>query len=490
MVSRFCWSCLSGLRQTPRVALLPRVQPTTAASSFHTSAARYANPPKKKTNVMDTGPKYRQSKSARMKKKTVVDRGKPPAPGERKAARKRIVLSNANALEVPGMQELSEATMADARLTGSVVSLSSTLIDSLRAVQAFKPTQGWSIFRRPATVLRRETIEMGQLINRITEGPEKGLSVKKIVTGVRGSGKSVHLLQAMAMAFLKNWVVFTVPDAQDLVIAHTQYAPLPDTNPTLYVQNQATSALLLRTALANKSVLENLKVSQEHKGLPVQSGMNLEQLARLGVQDPSISWPVFQALWSELTTVEGRPAILVTVDGLAHWMKDSNYRSAEFKPIHAFDLVFVRHFISLLQPGRTRPALPNGGLLLYATSGSNSPSVYSFQIGLSQLEARRNGVNPSSPEYPQPNPYVKSDSRVLDVFAPHKPTNPKEGALELDTLGGLSRHEARGYMEYFARSGLLPERITDEWVSEKWTLAGGGIIGEMERLGRRIRAMV
>ena len=216
MVSRFCWSCLSGLRQTPRVALLPRVQPTTAASSFHTSAARYANPPKKKTNVMDTGPKYRQSKSARMKKKTVVDRGKPPAPGERKAARKRIVLSNANALEVPGMQELSEATMADARLTGSVVSLSSTLIDSLRAVQAFKPTQGWSIFRRPATVLRRETIEMGQLINRITEGPEKGLSVKKIVTGVRGSGKSVHLLQAMAMAFLKNWVVFTVPDGKFL----------------------------------------------------------------------------------------------------------------------------------------------------------------------------------------------------------------------------------------------------------------------------------
>lgn len=247
---------------------------------------------------------------------------------------------------------------------------------------------------------------------------------------------------------------------------------------------------MLRTALANKSVLENLKVSLEHKGLPVQSGMNLEQLARLGVQDPSISWPVFQALWKELTTVEGRPPILVTVDGLAHWMKDSNYRSADFKPIHAFDLVFVRHFISLLQPGRTSPALPNGGLLLYATSGSNSPSVYSFQIGLSQLEARKKGVNPSSPEYPQPNPYVKTDSRVLDVFAPAKPTNPKEGALELDTLGGLSRHEARGYMEYFARSGLLPERITDEWVSEKWTLAGGGIIGEMERLGRRVRAMV
>ncbi|KAL1962019.1 hypothetical protein VTN77DRAFT_663 [Rasamsonia byssochlamydoides] len=501
MVSHFCWGCLSGLRQTPR-ALLPRPPSClpSATAAFHTSAARYANPMKKKSNSMEGPPKYRQAKSARMKKKKVIEKPKPPAVGERKALRKRIVLSNANALEVPGMQDLSVETMVDSRLRGSVVGLPVAMLDQLRAVQAFKPTQGWSIFRRPGTVLRRETLEMGRLFERISDGPEKGIVVKKIITGMRGTGKSVHLLQAMAMGFLKKWVVFTVPEAQDLVIAHTAYAPLPDSKPTQYVQKDATSALLLRTALANKEVLSELHISQEHPALKafVRPNMNLEELARLGVQDASIAWPVFQALWSELTATEAkvnekefkpRPPMVVTVDGLAHWMMDSKYRSADFEPIHAHDLVFVKHFLSLLQPGGAKPTLPNGGILLYSTTASNNPTVYTFEVVLKQLAARQRGVDPSSPDFPRPDPYAKVDERVLNLFdsAVSKPQSPREKALELQTLGGLNRDEARGFMEYFARSGILREKVTEEWVGEKWSLAGGGIIGEMEKLGRRLR---
>ena len=56
---------------------------------------------------------------------------------------------------------------------------------------------------------------LGRLIDNISGDSEgKGQVVKRIVTGVRGAGKSVHLLQAMAMGFLKNWVVFTVPDSK------------------------------------------------------------------------------------------------------------------------------------------------------------------------------------------------------------------------------------------------------------------------------------
>lgn len=141
------------------------------------------------------------------------------APGERKAMRKRIVLSNPNALEVEGMNDLSVETMVDSRLRGTVLGLPLPMIDQLRAVQAFKPKQGWSIFRRPGTVLRRDTIEMGRLFEEIsgeTENSKKGKVVKKIINGTKGSGKSVHLLQAMAMGFLKNWVVITVPDGEYL----------------------------------------------------------------------------------------------------------------------------------------------------------------------------------------------------------------------------------------------------------------------------------
>lgn len=60
--------------------------------------------------------------------------------------------------------------------------------------------------------------------------------------------------------------------------------------------------------------------------------------------------------------------------------------------------------------------------------------------------------------------------------------------MELQTLGGLTRDETRGYLEYFARSGLLREPINEQWVGEKWSLSGGGIIGELEKLGRHVRS--
>ncbi|EED18255.1 mitochondrial ribosomal protein DAP3, putative [Talaromyces stipitatus ATCC 10500] len=518
MVSQLCWGCLSttGLRQTSRALLHPQYRQLaakTTTSLFSTSAIQYANPLQKKSRSMEGSPKFRESKSARMRKpkKATTDRGRPPLVGERKALRKRIVLSNTNALEVPGMQEFSEETMVDSRIRGSVLALPVPMITQLRALQAFKPSQGWSLFRRPGVVLRRETLEMGRVFEGIsTEGPEKGKVVKKILTGKKASGKSVHLLQAMAMALLKKWVVISVPEPQDLVIAQTAYAPIPDTNPVQYVQEQATSELLQRTVLANEEVLSKLHVALEHPELKslIRPKMTLDELARLGIQDVTISWPVFQAFWAELnatapptkdtddkakSSFEPRPPVLVTVDGLSHWMQDSKYRNADFKPIHAHDLAFVKHFLSLLQPASSnnnnnKPQLPNGGILLYATSGSNNPSVPSFDIALDQLAARQQGIAESSADFPEPDPYAKIDNRVLNLFK--QASTSKSSSLELQTLGGLSRSEARGFMEYFARSGILQEKITEEWVSEKWSIAGGGIIGEMEKLGKRLRTVL
>src|SRR5699024_8563764 len=79
--------------------------------------------------------------------------------------------------------------------------------------------------------------------------------------------------------------------AQELVNAHTGYAPLDESQPTVYVQNDATAALLSRTVAANEKVLSGLKVSQEHPALKsvVKPGMTLDGLARLGMQDPAIA---------------------------------------------------------------------------------------------------------------------------------------------------------------------------------------------------------
>lgn len=253
--------------------------------------------------------------------------------------------------------------------------------------------------------------------------------------------------------------------------------------------------MLNRTVEANRDVLAGLRVTQKHpalKGLTPSS--TLEDLAKLGFSDAALAWPAFQALWTELTATaaapgleknfQPRPPMVVTVDGLAHWMNESAYRASDFTPVHAHDLVFVKHFLSLLESGSS---LKNGGMVLYATSTSNNPSSYSFEVALDQLAARQEGVDVSSPDYPQPEPYSKADTRVLDVFKPQKPSG-KEGALELQTLGGLTREETRGYLEYFARSGLVREDVNEKLVSDKWSLSGGGIIGELEKAGRHVRA--
>jgi len=80
-------------------------------------------------------------------------------------------------------------------------------VDSLRAVEAFKPGQGWSFFRRPACLVRKENVELAQIIDR-----PGGKTTRKIICGEKGVGKSVLLLEAMAMAFMKGWIVVNIPE--------------------------------------------------------------------------------------------------------------------------------------------------------------------------------------------------------------------------------------------------------------------------------------
>lgn len=101
-------------------------------------------------------------------------------------------------------------------------------------------------------------------------------------------------------------------------------------------------------------------------------------------------------------------------------------------------------------------------------------------MAIKQIEARSSGIPETSPEYPHPDPYLNPDQRVLDLF--------KDRDIKHQELKGLSKGEARGLMEYFAQSGILREQVNDNWVGEKWSLAGGGVVGELERLGRRLRA--
>jgi small subunit ribosomal protein S29 len=134
---------------------------------------------------------------------------RPPAVGERKAMRKRIVLSNTNAFEV--QEELTAQNIAELCSRCKVFSLPAPVVDSLRAVEAFKPNQGWSMFRKPSVLWRDESVQLAHQINAVNAQGKQDTR-RLLLAGEKGSGKTVMLLQAMAAAFVKEWVVVNIPD--------------------------------------------------------------------------------------------------------------------------------------------------------------------------------------------------------------------------------------------------------------------------------------
>lgn len=164
-------------------------------------------------------------------------------------------------------------------------------------------------------------------------------------------------------------------------------------------------------------------------------------------------------------------------------MRNSEYLSAEVKPIHAHDLTLVRHFVDHLSG---KKQLPNGGIVLGATSKSNARSSPSMDFCIQVAEAKQ--FTPDN--VPEFNPYMNFDVRVMEALKDlNIDSNGIKGSKAFDVikLNGLTKDEARAIMEYYAESGLVRHAVNDVFVSEKWTLAGMGNIGELERSAIRLR---
>jgi small subunit ribosomal protein S29 len=467
--------CLRGFSQLsidavahPARALHPR------AALFSTSAARHATAPKRK-GMIAAPKKGVKSLNTKKSKKATADTAKRPGQGERKALRKRIVLSNNNALEVSSLKDLSKDNVFSEQNEGKVMGLPDLTVDALRDMGAFKATQGWSLFRRPAVLMRKEAIQLAKLYKEVEDSPagQERKTIRRILSGDRMSGKSTLLLQGLAMGFLREWFVISIPEAQDIVNAHTEYAPLPDSQPIQYTQDTYMANLLQQIQRANGAFLQATKLSTKpNLPLPLPATATLKELVALGQANPEASWPVFIALWNELSQ-PGRPPIVLAADGLSHIMRDSDYLSADVKPIHAHDLSIIRHFVDHLS-GQKR--LPNGGIVLGATSQSNAPTSPALDFSIEVAEARQ-----KTPDtLPQWNPYRNVDERVLEAL---KDLRTGSSAFDVINVGGLTKDEARAIMEYYAESGLLRAQVNEGFVSEKWTLAGANV-GELERTVR------
>ena len=215
MATRICWRCLvrAGTRPTDigSVSSVKRVAPT---APFSTSSSLSANPPKAKGKTMQKHGNLKTKGNKQGFARGRSDTGRSHTPNrvvsrtEQKDKRKRIVLSNTNALAVNGLQDISADNMAKPASQAQVLGIPGSVVDQLRAVEAFKPNQGWGMFRRPAMLMRKETIDYAKQMDEL-ERERK--TVRRVVVGERLAGKTTMLLQAMTLAFIKGWVVVNLP---------------------------------------------------------------------------------------------------------------------------------------------------------------------------------------------------------------------------------------------------------------------------------------
>lgn len=460
MALLWCWRCIpqspaSGLVAPSRIAAISTIVAVQARRSY---AQQFGEKYVPKKGVHRVAGKTRQV----AKKEKRIDWGPRIYPGERKSFRKRIILSNNNALEV-ALPSANSRSMDTQENIGKMVVLGPSAIDRLRTANAFKPTQTWSYFNRPAFLVRKETVDLCQRMNKAIE---KKQALRIVVSGDKVAGKSMLMLQAMVHAYENQWIVLHIPEGQDLVTNQLEYLQVGSSE--MWSQPGVIGSLLRQLVGNNGHIISRLKVSKNH-GFGGQQGSNYDigQLCQ-ATRDPEEIWNLFAAVWYELTQVPGRPPILFALDGLSHVMRVSDYRTKDFKPIHAHDLAVIRTFIDFLS-GNTLPQ--GGGACLGVMSNSNRPKNKSVDFAVEFKEALAQGA--PSELLPQREPFLKKyDPRVDEALK----------TTDIITVGGVSKIEARSIMEYWAGSGMFRKPITERIITDTWCLGGHGIIGEMERV--------
>lgn len=164
----------------------------------------------------------KRMKLAKFKNRKEITRHKSPAQGERKAMRKRVVLSNNNAVRVDNLPRMDETNLASPESAGQVFKIPEVPIDQLRTVEAFKSSQTWRLFHGPHMLVRPETVKVcGQML----AAAKEGTTARTVIAGDRGAGKSMVLLQAMVNAFMNNWVVINIPEGMSYIYPIPTWPP-------------------------------------------------------------------------------------------------------------------------------------------------------------------------------------------------------------------------------------------------------------------------
>ncbi|KIR53788.1 mitochondrial carrier protein [Cryptococcus gattii Ru294] len=299
----------------------------------------------------------------------------------------------------------------------------------------------------PASVVREATLD---LVKRV-EGAKTGSSklARYILTGERGSGKSVLLVQSVAYAIESGWIVLYSPRASKWVNSTSQYIYDPETK--TYAQWESAQNILSVLLETNKDKLSAIELSERvelTKGKSVKAGESVAVLAQLGVKDDRSAVKVLEAVVDALEKQTKFP-VLWAIDEAQTLFNTSKYRAADYTPIEPYHLSTPRLALDFITGRRS---FSRGAVVtsLSLSDPSNLPSP-----------ALRSALSLSS----------------STPLTPYTPINPyhlahAESLTPINVPYGMNSQEAAGLFELFARKGWAPNG-SDELFMESFVASHG-----------------
>lgn len=202
----------------------------------------------------------------------------------------------------------------------------------------------------PATVIRQATVDLVQTL----EGAKDGASAdaRFMVTGERGAGKSMLLLQAVAYALESGWIVLYQPRASRWVDSSTQFAY--NAERMAFEQPEAAADMLSKLLAVNKERIAKIKLPRdvELADGTVKAGAGLDKLAEHGLrEDSKTTVATLEAVLDILSSQEQFP-VLFAVDEAQALFRLSDYRNPDYERLEAYHLEMPRIALELLSGGR------------------------------------------------------------------------------------------------------------------------------------------
>ncbi|KAI5968099.1 hypothetical protein CANMA_002601 [Candida margitis] len=397
------------------------------------------------TPFLLASPRQKEGKSKQILKRKVVEKDKVKKSTGLTHYPFKDAVQHLNLEKLAPPMDYVEPLTKDSLTTSTITVYPTDIEEKLRTFQAFKKFQHHEMFRNPVSLTTSNTVNIyDNFVKKLTNESKTN---RKYIDGIKGSGKSTLVNQALALAlqeFQDEVVILHLHSADILGNGSSDY--FKNNKLGLYQQPMVTKRWLRKILAVNKDIFQKLKLTQDVKfyqdkqEISLKAGENtlydyLSQNREINKVQPTMS---FQFFIDQLKQHSKTVPIILSIDNF-NAMADfsiTQYRSPDFKPVHISEFE-LGDFILRAASGEL--SFDKGGVLL-AKSCDFAPARKTTHVAVYPNE-----------EY---DPFMKYPN--LDMSVTQRLV--ANGGIEPVKVAPLTKEEVRALLSFWRDQQVLITR--------------------------------